>query len=51
MARFSFESVCCALDIAPDYLRHMLHRWQAQRVRGARVAVVRRSSVMISVNK
>lgn len=48
---FSFESVCCALDIAPDYLRHMLHRWQAQRVRGVRVALVRRSSVMTSVKQ
>jgi hypothetical protein len=48
---FSFESVCCALDIAPDYLRHMLHRWQAQRARGARVAVVRRSAVTISAKQ
>jgi len=48
---FSFESVYCALEIAPDYLRHMLHRWQAQRVRGVRVALVRRSSVMTSVKQ
>jgi len=41
---FSFENVCCALDIAPDCLRNMLRKWQAQRVRGARVAVVRRSA-------
>jgi hypothetical protein len=39
---FSFENVCCTLDIAPDYLRDALRKWQAQRVRGARVAVVRR---------
>jgi hypothetical protein len=48
---FSFERVCCALDIAPDYLRHMLHRWQAQRARGARVAVVRRSAVTTSAKQ
>ena len=35
---FSFENVCCTLDIAPDYLRDTLHKWQAQRVRGVRVA-------------
>jgi hypothetical protein len=42
---FSFENVCCALDITPNYLRQTLHRWRSQRVRGARVAVVRRSAV------
>ena len=48
---FSFENVCCTLDIAPDYLRHALHKWQARRVRGARVALVRRSSVVMSVRQ
>ena len=42
---FSFENVCYALDITPDYLRQTLHRWRGRRVRGARVAVVRRSAV------
>lgn len=48
---FSFENVCWTLDLAPDYLRDVLHRWQAQRVRGARLAAVRRSPVMISVKQ
>ena len=43
---FSFENVCCVLDIAPDYLRDVLHKWQAQRVRGARV-IVRRAPVVM----
>jgi hypothetical protein len=34
MVRFSFENVCCTLDIAADYLRDALHKWQARRVRG-----------------
>jgi len=42
---FSFESVCCVLDIAPDYLRHILRRWKAQMVRGAHVTVVHRSQL------
>src|ERR1700757_5005066 len=25
---FSFENVCCALDITPNYLRQTLHRWR-----------------------
>ena len=48
---FSFENVCCTLDIAPDYLRDALHEWQARRVRGARVAAVRRSPVVMSVRR
>jgi hypothetical protein len=48
---FSFESVCCTLDIAPDYLRDALHKWQARRVRGARVTAVRRSPVVMSVRQ
>jgi hypothetical protein len=48
---FSFENVCCTLDIAPDYLRDTLHKWQARRVRGAHVAVVRRSPVVMSVRQ
>ena len=40
---FSYENVCYALDIIPDYLRKMLRKWRVQRVRGARVAVVRRA--------
>ena len=48
---FSFENVCWTLDIAPDYFRDALHRWQAQRVRGARLAAVRRSPVMTSVKQ
>jgi hypothetical protein len=42
---FSYENVCYALDITPNYLRQTLHRWRGRRVRGARVAVVRRSAV------
>jgi len=48
---FSFENVCCTLDIAPDSLRDALHKWQARRVRGAHVAAVRRSPVVTSVRQ
>jgi hypothetical protein len=48
---FSFENVCCTLGIAPNYLRDALHKWQARRVRGARVAAVRRSPVVMSVRQ
>jgi hypothetical protein len=48
---FSFENVCCTLDIAPDYLRDTLHKWQTRRVRGAHVAAVRRSPVVMSVRR
>jgi hypothetical protein len=48
---FSFENVCCTLDIAPDYLRDALHKWQARRVRGARVVAARRSPVVMSVRQ
>jgi hypothetical protein len=45
---FSFENVCYALDITPDYLRKTLRKWRVRRVRGARVAVVRRSAAVMS---
>jgi hypothetical protein len=45
---FSFENVCYALDITPDYLRKALRKWQVRRVRGAHAAVVRRSAVVMS---
>jgi hypothetical protein len=48
---FSFENVCCTLGIAPNYLRDALHKWRARRVRGARVAAVRRSPVVMSVRQ
>jgi hypothetical protein len=28
---FSFENVCCVLDITPDYLRQMLRKWRAKK--------------------
>jgi hypothetical protein len=48
---FSFENVCCTLDIAPDYLRDALHKWQTRRARGVHVAAVRRSPVVMSVRQ
>ena len=44
---FSFESVCYVLDITPDYLREILRNWQARRLAGACVPVVRRSPVIL----
>jgi len=44
---FSFENVCCVLDITPDYLRQMLRNWRARRLGGACVHVVRRSPVIL----
>ena len=44
---FSFENVCCVLDITPDYLRQMLRNWRARRLGGACVPVVRRSPVIL----
>ena len=44
---FSFENVCCVLDITPDYLRQMLRNWRARRLRGTSVPVVRRSPVIL----
>jgi hypothetical protein len=41
---FAFENVCCVLDITPDYLRQMLGKWQAKRLRGACLRAVRRST-------
>jgi hypothetical protein len=48
---FSFENVCCTLDIAPDCLRDALHKWQARKVCGARVMAVRRSPVVMPVRQ
>jgi hypothetical protein len=44
---FSFENVCGALDITPEYLRDMLRRWRVKRLGDANVRVVRRSSVLL----
>ena len=41
---FSCENACYALDITPEYLRKMLRKWRGQRIRGARVTVVRRAA-------
>jgi hypothetical protein len=43
---FSFENVCGALDITPDYVRDVLRRWQAGKLRGANLPIVRRSPVI-----
>jgi hypothetical protein len=43
---FSFENVCGALDISPEYLRDMVRRWRARRRRDGSVRAVRRSSVL-----
>jgi hypothetical protein len=48
---FSFENVCCTLDIAPDYLRDTLQKWQARRVRGVSRSGLRRSPVVMSVRR
>jgi hypothetical protein len=45
--RFSFENVCDALDITPDYFRKGLRKWRVGKVRGARVTAVRRSALGI----
>jgi hypothetical protein len=42
---FSFENVCCTLDITPEYLRKMLRKWRIGRIDGARCPAVRRSTV------
>src|SRR5215831_4197029 len=42
---FSFENVCCTLEITPEYLRKMLRKWRIGRIDGARCPAVRRSSV------
>jgi hypothetical protein len=42
---FSFENVCCTLDITPEYLRKILRKWRVRMVKGARAPVVRRSTV------
>jgi hypothetical protein len=44
---FSFENVCCVLDITPDYLRQMLRNRRAGRLGGACVPLVRRSPVIL----
>ncbi len=44
---FSFENVCYALDITPDYLRQMLRNWRAGRLGGACVPIVSRSPVIL----
>ena len=41
---FACENVCNALDIAPEYLRKILRKWRVQRIRRARVTVVRRAA-------
>jgi len=45
---FSCENVCYALDITPGYLRKMLRKWRVRRVKGPRLAVVRRAAGMMS---
>jgi hypothetical protein len=40
---FSCENVCNALDVSPEYLRKMLPKWRVERIRGARVTVIRRA--------
>ena len=42
---FSFQNVCYTLDITPEYLRKMLHKWRIGRAGGARVPAVRRSTI------
>jgi hypothetical protein len=42
-APFSFENVCSALNIGPEYFRDALRKWRMDRIREVRVAVVRRS--------
>jgi hypothetical protein len=41
---FSFENVCYALDITPDYLRKMVRKWRVRRGSGARPTAVRRAA-------
>lgn len=39
---FSFENICVALDIEPDYLRRGLHAWKVrERARGQSSSVIR----------
>jgi len=44
---FSFENICSALDITPDYLRQMLRKRRAKKLGGACVPIVRRSPVIL----
>ena len=41
---FSCENVCNFLDITPEYLRKMLRKWRVQRIRRARVRMVRQAA-------
>ncbi|MGH8013033.1 MAG: hypothetical protein ACREQ4_11075 [Candidatus Binataceae bacterium] len=44
---FSFENVCCALGIGPDYLRRALCRWRMRKLSGARSPLIRRTPVIM----
>lgn len=44
---FSFDDVCGALDIDPEYLRRGLRCWRARRLANQKVPLVRRSPVVL----
>lgn len=42
---FSFENVCCALDITPGYLRKILRKWRIGKIDEPRSPAIRRSTL------